>query len=475
MGVRSVGTRLTLALALAVAGALGVVYLIVVPSLERNLINAKMSQLRGSLPAVADELEPDAVPVLLNDELVNSSTAASARVALFHVLSYSPPTLQLVGDSRQAQSSADIENDSVALHALLANARAQGVVTRGEGRYAEVARPVGGGYVVLLSASLHDSLGNIHLVQRRLLLSGVLGLLVAVLLGYGAATVFARRIRRLEAAAERIAGGDFGDPVADGGSDELGQLAVAFERMRRQLAQLDDARRAFIANASHELRTPLFSLGGFLELLDDEELDEPTRREFLTEAISQVARLQKLAVDLLDLSRLDAGRLRLEREPVELGRLADEVVQEFGPLAARREHPLAASGDVAPALADAERVAQIARILLENALLHTPPGTPVRVETGRTNGTVELRVEDAGPGIPAPEQERVFERFARLNGAVASGSGLGLAIARELAALMDGTIVLESVPGRTVFALRLPASTGEPFSRENARLGAAVQ
>jgi two-component system OmpR family sensor kinase len=470
--LRSVGTRLTLALALAVGCALGVVYLVVVPSLERNLVNAKLSQLRSSVSAIAGELDPHSA--LLDDELQNAAAAANARVVLYHALSYNPPALQIVGDSRQSQSSADVEADPVALATLVTGARSQGQVSRGQNRYAEVALPLGG-YVVLLSASLHDSLGNIHLVQRRLLAAGVLALAIVLLLGYGAATAFARRIRRLEAAAERIAGGEFGDPVEGGGSDELGQLAVAFERMRRQLAQLDDARRAFIANASHELRTPLFSLGGFLELLDAEELDEPTRREFLEEARSQLVRLQKLAVDLLDLSRLDAGKLRVEREPVELERLADAVVREFAPRAARGGHVLEVEGDEAPALADAERVAQIARILVDNALVHTPAGTAVVVRTTRGDEVVELAVEDDGPGIAAEERERVFERFARVGGAVASGSGLGLAIARELAALMHGSIELESAPGRTVFALRLPVAAGEPFSRENVPSAAPLQ
>jgi two-component system OmpR family sensor kinase len=470
--LRSVGTRLTLALALAVGCALGVVYLIVVPSLQRNLVNAKLSQLRGSLPAIAAELDPGSP--LLNDALENAAAAANARVVLYRVLAYNPPALQVVGDSRQTRSSADVVNDPIALRALVSGARAQGELERGEIRYAEVSRPIGG-YVLLESASLHDSLGNVHLVQRRLLVAGVLALVAVLLLGWGAATAFARRIRRLEAAAERIAGGDFGAPVEDEGSDELGQLAVAFERMRRQLAQLDDARRAFIANASHELRTPLFSLGGFLELLDDEELDEPTRREFLREASSQVERLQKLAVDLLDLSRLDAGKLRVEREPVELDRLVEEIAREFAPRAARSGHELEVDCAETTALADAERVGQIARIFVDNALVHTPPGSTVCVRTAWRDHGVELAVEDDGPGIPPGERDRVFARFARLDGAVASGSGLGLAIARELAALMGGDIVLESAPGRTVFALRLPAGAVEPFSRENVPVAPRLQ
>src|SRR5207244_47042 len=103
-----------------------------------------------------------------------------------------------------------------------------GTVRRGDTRFAEVAKPLVGGYVLLLSASLRDSLGNVHLVQRRVLAAGVLALAVALLIGFGAATAFARRIRRLEVAAERIAGGALDDPVEDQGRDELGQLAAAF-------------------------------------------------------------------------------------------------------------------------------------------------------------------------------------------------------------------------------------------------------
>ena len=123
-------------------------------------------------------------------------------------------------------------------------------------------------------------------------------------------------------------------------SDELGELARAFDRMRLRLAQLDDARREFIANASHELRTPLFSLGGFLELMDDEDLDEDTRREFLAAMREQVARLTRLATDLLDLSRLDAGRIRLEGQVFDLEPLAQTVAEEFSPVALANDHSL---------------------------------------------------------------------------------------------------------------------------------------
>jgi len=108
------------------------------------------------------------------------------------------------------------------------------------------------------------------------------------------------------------------------------------------------------------------------------------------------------------------------------------------------------------AVADEERALQIGRILVENAIVHTPPGTTVRLSTARRERTVLLTVEDDGPGIPAKDRPRVFDRFYRVEGSGASGSGLGLAIARELAALMGGTIELHAASGRTIFALVLP-------------------
>jgi len=244
------------------------------------------------------------------------------------------------------------------------------------------------------------------------------------------------------------------------GADEVGQLARALDRMRLRLAQLDHARREFIANASHELRTPVFALGGFLELLRDEELDDGTRREFFATMSEQVDRLAKLATELLDLSRVDAGRLQVGQEQVDLGEVAGTVVDEFTALAVAggRALELDASEGVWVD-GDEQRVLQIGRALVENALVHTPEGTQVwvRVRAGL------LEVEDDGPGIPPEDADQVFERFYRGGGPRASGSGLGLAIARELALAMSGTLELVSRPGGTVFSLRLPVATEAPM------------
>jgi signal transduction histidine kinase len=453
--VSGVGGRLALALLVVVAGVLEIVYLIVVPSYQRSLENQELRSLSTALQHVALPNYPDEFD--LRNQYVNEiAPQVDARVVILDVLSDDGP-LEPMADSSLDQQSSGFEQDPVALAAYHRGGLARGVVVRAGQHYAEAASPVQAS-VLLLSAPLHAQLQTVEVVRRRLLFAAAVSALFAILVGYAGASLFARRLRRLEAAAERIAGGDFEEPVLDPHDDEVGQLARAFERMRLRLATLDRARGEFIANASHELRTPLFSLGGFLELLEEPGLDDATREEFLVQMREQVARLTKLATDLLDLSRLDAGRLQPAREVVDLAALATEVTAEFVPRALATGHPLDAeyAGPV-DARGDAERVLQIGRILVENALVHTPPGTRVRVAAGRDGRRATLAVADDGPGIPPDVRSRVFDRFFRLDGTRASGSGLGLAIAHELAAVMDGRIELDERDGWTWFTLALPA------------------
>src|SRR5262249_46017206 len=455
---RTVGALLSFALLVVVALVLGLVYLIVVPSLQMRLVDSRLNTLDRAARTLADEYRRnDRDP----DFFSNASADTNARVILMSVYSQSP-TLVTPGSfsSLPGRNLGDYTNDPVATLAAQTSHLERGTVKRTDGEFAEVAAPIrnGSGNILLLSAPLHDALADVDAVQRRMVFAGVLALFVALAIGYGAARMFARRIRRLDRAADRIARGRFDEPVADSGADELGELSRAFDRMRVRLAGLDHARRAFVANASHELRTPLFAIGGFLELLEDEELDEQTQREFLETMSGQVRRLTKLADHLLDLSRLDAGRLHVETQPVELSSVAGTAVEEFSGIARASDHPLDfARNGPAEARGDPQRVLQIARILLENALVHTPPGTPVEVAVRRVNGGAELSVVDAGPGISPEDRAELFERFYRGDSTKASESGLGLAIAKQLAELMGGRIELDSEPGRTVFSLVLPA------------------
>jgi signal transduction histidine kinase len=235
--------------------------------------------------------------------------------------------------------------------------------------------------------------------------------------------------------------------------------------MQRRLAELDSARKQFIANASHELRTPIFSLGGFVELLEDEDPSPEERAEFVRTMRQQIDRLTKLTADLLNLSQLDAGGIVMTLAGVDLSSLARDVVREFGARADLRGSRLELRTPDRPviALADPERVRQIIRILLDNALTHTPEGTSVTVTIYSVNQRAELTVSDDGTGIPQRVQKRIFERFFTADSA--GGSGLGLAIARELAQRMDGRIAISSSRRFTAFTLDLPvAPPGAPVA-----------
>jgi signal transduction histidine kinase len=294
-------------------------------------------------------------------------------------------------------------------------------------------------------------------VKSEIVVGGLIAVALALAAGIYYANVAATNVRRLQDAARKVADGNFETTIPVASVGQLAPLARTFNEMQRRLAELDIARKVFIANASHELRTPIFSLGGFVELLEDEDPSPAEREEFLHTMRRQIDRLTKLTTDLLDLSQLDAGAMVMTAGSVDLGDLAREAAREFGPRAEAHgsrlqlrtaEHPVIA-------LADRERVRQIIRILLDNALTHTPEGTEVSVTANSSSRRrAELIVSDQGPGIPQRVQGRIFERF--YTGDSSGGSGLGLAIASELAQRMDGRITISSSRRFTAFTLELP-------------------
>jgi len=293
-------------------------------------------------------------------------------------------------------------------------------------------------------------------VKGDILVGGIIGLLLATGVGVYFAQLAARRISRIQEAARKVADGDFTTriPVDSGG--QLGQLARSFNEMQSRLDELDSARKQFIANASHELRTPIFSLGGFVELLEDEDPDPEARDEFVHAMREQVERLTKLTGDLLDLSQMDAGGMAARRRRVDLGEIAREIVREFGPRASSRDSrlELRTPDRAAVAETDPDWIRRILRILLDNALTHTAEGTKVTVTSYNSGERAELTVSDEGPGIQRRSQARIFERFYTEDSV--SGSGLGLAIARELSQRMGGRLTVTSSKGFTAFTLDLP-------------------
>ena len=424
------------------------------PQLEDRLREDKLQSLAEDARREASQLDSVSLATARA-----AAARAGAEVAVYDVFRGAQDPTLVRRLSSTPGGGLELEDvQGVVLEALSTGRIATGTEPTETGRYALAALPLrDGAYVAVFADALTDVQSTVALIRRQILVSGAIALLAALLAGYLVARALSGRVARLERAARRVASGDFTDRIQVDADDELGKLAAAFDDMQRQLARLDSARKQFIASASHELRTPIFSLGGFLELLEDEDLDEATRAEFLSQVRGQVDRLRKLATELLDLSRLESGALELRPEPTDVGQLAHEVAREFTPAMQRHgaDLSLQVDGDV-EIECDPERVAQVLRILLDNAIVHTPPGTRIVVSARRADGQVKLDVADTGLGIKRQTMPHIFEPFFTSNDD-AQGAGLGLAIARELAERMRGRLDARSVPGATTFSLVLPA------------------
>jgi len=460
--LRSLRNKLALLFFGIVALAFGLVFFLVVPQLRSSLEDQQLDDLERAARATGGQLEraqERAIPAAELDELVRAvADASGAQVTLLGVQEGDDVLFYPISDS-QAKRLEELP-DEIAAEAFETRKPVRTTSNFGGDESAQVAQPLPGlrPWIAVYSRNLEDVTETVDLIRRRVLVAGAGALLLALLGGYLVAGRLARRVQRLEHAAEEVAGGRFVSPLPIDSEDELGQLTRAFNEMQGKLARVDRARREFIANASHELRTPIFSLSGFVELLQDTEIDARARTEYLQAMAEQVDRLQKLATDLLDLSRLDAGELVLSTEHVDVGELAGSVAREFVPALDAHGSKLALEipTDRVEAVCDPDRVAQIMRILLDNALRHTPPGTNVEITASRENGQVRIDVADTGPGLEESTRLHAFERFFTADGA--SGSGLGLAIAKELAERMEGGVTLKSRPGRTVFSIELPVS-----------------
>jgi signal transduction histidine kinase len=311
--------------------------------------------------------------------------------------------------------------------------------------------------------------GSVQTTVNRVRLFLALGVLGGALLAFLGGLVVAKRAMRpiagLTRAAREVA--RTRDPdvklAKPQANDEVSDLANTFEAMLRELSaargETEETlarQRKFVADASHELRTPLTSILANLELLESELRGE--QQEMAGSALRSSRRMRRLVGDLLLLARADAGR-QLTRAPVDLTAVAAEAAREAGALGS--DHPVALDlPEPVIVTGVVDDLHRLAGNLIENALLHTPPGTPVTVSVRRDGDAAVLEVSDRGPGVPRALRQRVFERFARGSddATPSGGSGLGLAIVRSVTAAHDGTVQLgDAEGGGARFVVTLPA------------------
>ncbi len=275
-------------------------------------------------------------------------------------------------------------------------------------------------------------------------MTGFTALVVALAISYVLAHGMTSPLREMTAAARAMARGDYTRQIRATSRDEVGELAHAFNQMAADLAVADRQRRDLIANVSHELRTPITALQGVLENLVDgvAEPDPATLRA----ALAQTERLGRLVSQLLDLSRVDAGVVRLDREEIAVEPFLADAVAEARITAAGAGYEVVFAIDTSTAdlvvPADRDRLHQVFANVLDNAARHSPPGGAVTVAAWPAGDRVVFEVADQGIGIPVEQRKRVFERFSRGCRVAGpdSGTGLGLSIARWVVDLHGGSI-----------------------------------
>ena len=302
---------------------------------------------------------------------------------------------------------------------------------------------------------------------RTFALVGSLALALAVAAGVLIAALIARPLRRMAGVAAAVDSGDLSLRAgAVGARGEVGVLATAFDRMLERLERAFARQRDFVSDASHELRTPLAVLRAQVELLD-RETDEHARHDGTRVLLRRLDEMDRLVDDLLTLASAEAGRL-VQPRPIDLEDFFEDLRRDL-PLFGERDFQVEPVGGVLKA--DPDRLTQVLRNLVRNAVAHTEPGGRVAVVATARDGRLTIAVADDGPGI-APEQlERVFERFHRVDEARASergGTGLGLAIARAIVDAHGGRIWADSTLGAgATISLELPGyrPAGSPRTR----------
>jgi signal transduction histidine kinase len=290
----------------------------------------------------------------------------------------------------------------------------------------------------------------------------VLAWLLALLLTLALSNHILKPVRELTRIANRMEQGDLSQRVRIRTKDEMGVLAHAFNTMADSLARSEQLRRNLVSDVAHELRTPLTNVRGYLEALRDGVID-PTG-EMIASLYEESLLLSRLVVDLQELSLAEAGQMHLVRRPLALEEVIVKAVSSLQLQATNKQ--LALRVEMSPCLprveADAERVGQVLRNLVSNAITHTPPGGEIRIRARSINGEVLISVDDTGEGIEEQHLPYIFERFYRADASrsrATGGTGLGLAIVKQVVEAHGGQVEADSTPGRgSSFTFSLPVA-----------------
>jgi two-component system, OmpR family, phosphate regulon sensor histidine kinase PhoR len=299
-------------------------------------------------------------------------------------------------------------------------------------------------------------------VQAIIWWIGAVTILGIVAVSLSVARRISAPIVAISATARRITGGDIGHRVQIDRKDEIGDLGRSLNEMAgklqsdiERLRKLERIRSEFLANVSHELRTPIFSIQGFLETLLDGAVDDPkVNRDFIEKAHRHAIRLNTLLTDLIDISRIESGEMKMSLRYFPADEFLGQVTEEMSALAARNSVSLSLHMEIPAGMqifGDRDRLRQVMVNLVDNAVKYTEAGGAVRIRATADEERCTIRVEDSGIGIEAEHLPRLFERFYRVNkdrSRDVGGTGLGLAIVKHIVEAHGGTIDVRSTVGK---------------------------
>jgi len=318
-------------------------------------------------------------------------------------------------------------------------------------------------YFSLLMEEYHISPVDAHQmfiqsVHRYIVWTSIGALVLGALLSLFFTRMVLRPLHQMTDSARMISEGNYSSRVRADSSDEIGELAAAFNQMARNIERVEKLRRDMVSNVAHELRTPLTNIQGYLEALQDgvvlptQEIFDLLREETL--------RLTHLVEDLLQLARADAAKVGIFKEDIDISALTVRILKSFDLRFAEKgirvEREL---GDKIHAMADRDKIAQVIENLIKNALQYTPEAGRVRVRLQNAKGKVRFTVENSGPGIEPGDLPFIFERFYRGEKSRSrdyGGTGIGLTIVKELVQAHGGEVGVQSTAAETLFWFMLP-------------------
>ena len=451
----SVRARLWLSYAFLIVTALVVVAFVLILFLLRNplLYRQTLDRIKAAESMIAP-LGGQALRPRIDNRLAGVADAFSVRILTFDANGF------LLEDTASGSPLVSLPTRSLSLRALPTVRDSTGKV------WLYSLRQMSDGTWLMVAAP-RPKVTTLSILTDELFLplveGGVIALLLSLVLAFVLARWVADPLQNVVAAARTVPA-DAAQLVQPSGPQEVQELTRAFNAMVGRMQSSQKSQRDFVANVSHELKTPLTSIQGFSQAILDGTADTPEALHQAAEVIyNEAGRMHRMALDLLDLARLEAGTADLKMSPVDMKALLNGVMEKFTPMASRSavDLKLELASDLPIFMGDGDRLAQVFTNLVDNALKFTPYNGTVTLRAVQDKSEVQVSVSDTGKGIPAEAIPHIFDRFYQADSSRAGGekhgAGLGLAIVQEIVAAHGGRISVRSAEGQgTAFVVHLP-------------------